>query len=132
MKTDLSILCWLLAWFPMIVLAIANGVARQKLYLRRLGDLRAHQVSTLVAVLLFWAYALAAAQLLPRLGTGSAWAVGLCWFFMTVAFEILFGRLRLRMSWSRLFHDYNVFKGRVWVLLLLWLLCLPRLVARAP
>lgn len=116
----------------MIVLAIANGVARQKLYLRKLGEQRAHQVSTLVAMLLFWAYAQLLTLILPTLSAGTAWGVGVCWFVMTVAFEILFGRYRMRMPWARLFHDYNLFAGRVWVLLLLWLLCLPRVVTNTP
>ena len=37
---------YLLAWFHMIFIAIANGLLRESAYGRHLTELRAHQVST--------------------------------------------------------------------------------------
>ncbi len=39
---------------------------------------------------------------------------------MTVAFEFLCGHFVLRRPWNWLLHDYNLFAGRVWVVLM-WL-----------
>lgn len=43
---------YVLAWFPMVVIAITNGGLRQAWYGKHLGELQAHQVSTLTAVIL--------------------------------------------------------------------------------
>jgi hypothetical protein len=47
---------YLLAWIPMVLIAIANGALRQAWYGKHLGELQAHQVSTVSGVLLFGAY----------------------------------------------------------------------------
>jgi hypothetical protein len=43
------------------------------------------------------------------------------WLGLTVAFELIFFHHAMGHPWSRLLHDYNVFAGRVWVTLLMWL-----------
>jgi hypothetical protein len=42
-----------------------------------------------------------------------------------VGFEFRFGHYVMGRSWSRLLADYNLFAGRVWVLVLLTVLCMP-------
>ena len=37
--------------------------------------------------------------------------VGFLWLSLTLAFEVLFGRLVMGASWERLASDYNVLKG---------------------
>jgi hypothetical protein len=44
---------YVLAWFPMVAIAIANGVVREAWYGKYLSELAAHQISTLIAVILF-------------------------------------------------------------------------------
>lgn len=47
---------YFIAWFPMIILAIANGFVREAWYKPQLGDLLAHQISTGILLLLFTLY----------------------------------------------------------------------------
>ena len=47
---------YILLWFPMVLIAIFNGVLRQSLYGPYMSELRAHQVSTLTAVVFFGLY----------------------------------------------------------------------------
>ncbi len=47
---------YVLAWFPMVAIAITNGVLRQAWYGKHLGELQAHQISTLTGVVLFGVY----------------------------------------------------------------------------
>ena len=49
---------------------------------------------------------------------------------MTVAFEFLFGHYVAGHSWDRLLHDYNLFAGRVWVVVLVWVTVAPYLFFR--
>ncbi|MEW6447103.1 MAG: hypothetical protein AB1426_03305, partial [Bacillota bacterium] len=51
--------------------------------------------------------------------------IGLIWLVLTVAFEFGFGHFVMGHSWSRLLHDYNLLKGRLWVLVLLWVAIAP-------
>ena len=37
---------YVLAWFPMIFIAIANGFFREKFLVSRFNELQAHQIST--------------------------------------------------------------------------------------
>lgn len=112
----------------MVIIAIVNGVVRQAWYGRYLGDLPAHQLSTLTALVLFGLYFWISFRFFPPTTAGQAWAIGFLWLGLTVAFEFLFGRYVAGHSWSRLFQDYNLGAGRVWVLIPLWLAVAPRLV----
>ena len=99
-------------------------------YGRYLSDLRAHQLSSLIGIVLFGLYIWFSLRR-ARPATGSqALAVGFLWLGLTVAFEFSFGHFVAGHSWSRLFQDYNLFAGRLWVLVLLWLTLAPYLFYR--
>jgi hypothetical protein len=119
-----------LAWIPMVFIAIVNGIAREKGYGRHMSELRAHQVSTLTGIAVFTIYAWALGRIWPLASAVQALAVGGIWLALTVAFEFLFGRLVRRLSWRLLAGDYNLLRGRVWPVFLLWLAALPCLVFR--
>ena len=44
---------YVLAWIPMVFIAIANGAIREGWYGKHVSELQAHQVSTVTGVLLF-------------------------------------------------------------------------------
>lgn len=112
---------YLAAWFPMIAIAIANGALRESWYGNRLPELRAHQVSTLAALLLFALYMMALFAWRPTRSLNQALAVGQLWLWLTLAFEFLFGHYVMGHPWQRLLHDYNLKAGRLWPLIPLWL-----------
>jgi hypothetical protein len=58
-----------------------------------------------------------------------AWAVGLMWVVLTLAFEFLAGHYLFHNPWSRLLEDYNVIRGRIWILVLITTLVSPRVCA---
>ena len=122
---------YVLFWFVLAVVAVLNGVVREATYGRRLPDLRAHQLSTLSGMLLsgmaVWAFSL----FFPIDSGRTAILIGLIWLGMTVAFEFGFGRYIAGHSWGKLFSDYDLVSGRVWIVFLVWILFLPYLVYRA-
>ena len=121
---------YVLAWFPMVAIAIANGALRESGYGQHLSELTAHQISTLTAVVLFGAYIWFVVQFWSPTSKAQAIAIGLLWFVMTVAFEFLFGHFVAGHSWERLLHDYNLLAGRVWPLVLVWVAVAPYLFFR--
>ncbi|HRH82541.1 MAG TPA: hypothetical protein PLW81_15995 [Thiobacillaceae bacterium] len=118
---------YLLAWLPMVAIAIANGWLRQAGYGPYLSELAAHQVSTLTGALMFALYIYWVMRCWPPASARRAWQVGLAWLAMTVAFEFLFGHFVAGHYWTRLLADYDLTAGRVWPLVLLWLLPPPHL-----
>ncbi len=116
-----------LLWLPLVFIAIVNGAIRDCTYQNALGELAAHQLSTLTGIILFgiyiWAIGLKWKLESPR----QAVAVGLLWLAFTVAFEFLFFHFVAGHPWSVLLEAYNVFEGRVWVLVLVFVAIAPYL-----
>jgi lysylphosphatidylglycerol synthetase-like protein (DUF2156 family) len=116
---------YILAWIPMVPIAIANGAMREALFRKRLGELRAHQLSCATGILLFALYVWALVRIWPPASSGQALAIGIIWLALTVAFEFSFGHFARGLSWGELLSDYNILAGRLWVLVLLWVTVAP-------
>jgi len=116
---------YLLGWIGLCAIAIANGVLREKTYGRTLGELRAHQLSTVLAIVVTTVAVYGLSRCFPLPTYALAWRVGGAWLLMTVVFEFVFGRVVAKHSWQRLLADYNLLAGRVWGVFLLWLFALP-------
>jgi len=121
----LLMLKYVLAWIPMVLIAIANGALREATYGKLMSELQAHQISTLSGLLLFSAYIWIVIRTWRPYTSGQAITVGLIWLGLTVAFEFLFGHYVVGQPWSKLLYDYNVFAGRVWVVVLIWVTLAP-------
>ncbi|MFO7975479.1 MAG: hypothetical protein R6V12_12685 [Candidatus Hydrogenedentota bacterium] len=110
-------------WVILLVLAILNAGVREKVYQPRVGEQPGHVISTLLFVALIWTVVYVFLALVKEVpSTRQLWVIGAAWTAATVAFEFLFGHYVAGHSWGRLFRDYNIFKGRVWMLVLLSLL----------
>lgn len=121
---------YILAWFPMVFLAIANGLFREKFLASRLNELQAHQLSTLSMILLFGIYAWILFRTWFPASANQALTIGFIWLALTIIFEFLFGHYVVGHSWSRLLQDYNILEGRLWVLVLIWITIAPYLIYR--
>lgn len=114
-----------LGWCLLAICGMANGIVRERTYARHLGELRAHQLSTLfmavAATLVSWCLA----RGWPLRDGASALRVGGGWLALTIAFEFVFGRYVAGHSWTRLWADYDLRRGRLWGLFLAWLAALP-------
>jgi len=119
------VLKYTVSWIGMVIIAIMNGVIRDAFYGKRLGELTAHQISTFTLIVLsgLYLWLLGLAWKIPS--SNQAITIGFIWLTLTVAFEFLFGHYVMKHPWARLFHDYNIFKGRIWVLVLIWITIAP-------
>jgi hypothetical protein len=118
-------LIYVLAWLGMAAIAILNGAIREASYSKSVGELRAHQISTLTGSLALGIYIWALMHLVPLQATYQAIAIGVIWLIMTIAFEFGFGHYVIKHPWSKLLADYNLRRGRVWLLFLIWLTVAP-------
>ena len=104
------------AWLLMLLLAIANGAARDLCYGQYLGELTRIQLSTIIAAV---AAGRSDARLMRRYPPprGPPLLLGLFWAGLTVTFEVHFFPRRRRRSWKRLFASYQLNEdscGRCW------------------
>ncbi|HEX7182845.1 MAG TPA: hypothetical protein VF756_13460 [Thermoanaerobaculia bacterium] len=116
---------YLLLWFPMLLIAFANGALREGWIRKHAGELQAHQISTVLLVLLFAVYIWIVVRVWPPASSGAAFAIGLMWLGLTLAFEFLFGHYVSGLSWSALLRDYDVLSGHLWAFVPLWVLVAP-------
>jgi hypothetical protein len=107
---------WIAGWVGLSAVATLNGTVRTLGYERWLGELAAHQVSTvlLIGALLGYTWVLHTWRPLPDRRT--ALEVGAAWALLTLAFEFGLGHYVLGRPWSVLLGDYDLTAGRVWVL----------------
>jgi hypothetical protein len=113
------------AWLVMLLVSIANGATRDFTYGKQMSELAAHQLSTVTSVLLLGTVIWAFVQLFPPSSGQKAICIGLFWMALTVAFEFIFFHFAGGHSWSQLLANYNILKGRVWVVVLLWVAVAP-------
>lgn len=117
----------ILVWFGFAVMAIAVAMVRIRVAEPRIGKQAAHVVFTILFSLLLYGCIAAFMNVADFSTPSSQWTLGIVWTAMTTAFEFLFGHYVAGHSWATLFADYNVFRGRIWVLVLLTTLLGPRL-----
>jgi hypothetical protein len=118
-------LTFILLWVGLLFLAIINGALRDFTYLKTLGEHRAHQLSTILLLLLISVYSYFVFGCWNLGSEREAILVGILWLTLTLAFEFLFGHFVAKNSWEKLLIDYNIFKGRLWILILIWTAIVP-------
>lgn len=121
---------YLVSWIPGIPIGIVNGILRISFYERFLTELHAHQLSVASFILFFGIYAFFILKWIKLFSMKGALKLGLIWLILTVGFEFLFGHFIMGHPWSSLFHDYNLFAGRLWVLVLAWIALAPSFLHR--
>jgi hypothetical protein len=118
-------LTYFVAWFPLVIIAIANATIRQVGYAKYVSELAAHQISTVTISILLGFYVWVLSNFFKLQSPSQAIGVGLMWLVMTVLVEFGFGYYVLGDPWSRLLHAYNILEGRVWGLFVLWVALSP-------
>lgn len=121
---------YLLAWFVMLLVSVANGTLRDFTYGDYVSELHAHQLSTLIGIILLGLVIRAYVHRWPPASAHQALFIGLFWTALTVAFEFLFFHYAAGHPWAELLANYDLLRGRIWVLLLVWVALAPWLFYR--
>jgi hypothetical protein len=118
----------LLIWLLFIPVAILNGMIRELTYKNSLGDSAGHQLSSLILVILFFLVLyLTFRKQVARLSTKTLFSIGMIWALLAAAFDFIFGHFVDHVDWNILIADYDLANGRLWPLVLLFLICSPYL-----
>lgn len=116
---------YLFLWLVLPMIGMLNGTIRQLVYTQFLGELPAHQLSTLTGMLFMGGFIWFITKRWPLSSLRQAGWVGGIWLLLTIGFEFGLGHYGLKVPWSVLLHDYNLLAGRTWVLLLIWIAVAP-------
>jgi hypothetical protein len=105
-------------WVLFIIPAILNGISIG-IYAPYTDELLTHQISSVIFCMVIFAVTYFFLKYSGVSGTSRQFIyVGLIWLRLTVSFEFLFGYFVIGYSWQRLLYDYNIFEGRIWLLVL--------------
>jgi hypothetical protein len=117
-------------WIFFIVLAIVNGVIRDKFLVPLLGRRLALPFSGISLSLMIFATTFVSLPIFDSHESSQYWLIGGVWLVMTILFEFLFGRFVMGDSWEKLLDAYKVNKGNLWLLVLLVIALSPYLAAK--
>jgi hypothetical protein len=119
----------LAVWPLFLVTAVTLGAVRERVIAPALGEQAAHVVGTLLFIAamlaIMWVFVGKISGSVQRL---DLWLIGVMWTAMTVCFEFGFFHFVAGVPWEKLLADYNLFAGRLWVLVLLTTLCGPAMI----
>jgi hypothetical protein len=116
-------------WLVILILANINGAVREALLIRSLGPVTGRAFSTIllsgIVFLLTWL----TIRWIGPTRPGEAFQIGVFWLALTLAFEFLVGHYVFRQPWPALLEDYDLKRGRIWILTLVVVLFAPLVAA---
>lgn len=116
---------YLVGWFVLLAVAMVNGALRESTYGKYVSELSAHQLSCVTGILLFALVIHQYVRRWPPASAREAWRIGIFWTLLTVAFEFLFFHYVGGHSWEALLANYDIASGRLWPLILVWVMVAP-------
>jgi phosphate/sulfate permease len=117
-------------WIILLAAAVVNGTIRQKFISTLLDEHPAHLVSTILLALIIFIVASLFIRAKGITESSTLLLIGGLWVALTMAFEFLFFHYAAGVPWTRLLADYNILKGRIFVLVLLSSLLSPLIASR--
>ena len=115
----------LIGFIFIALLETLNGIFRVRFLIKRFGKKNAKIVSFVLGATLIY---LLNSLLLPWIdpsGLIQAFSVGLTWAALMVAYDVYVGRKLFKLSWDLILEDFNVLKGNLLSLGILFILFLP-------
>ena len=116
-------------WLMLMILAIVNVNAREKLFGPHKSNLSVQQLSTLLfsSAVFFVSFVLVGLGDFTEPGNSFIF-LGLIWLVLIISFEFITGHFTFSNAWKKLFADYSLLNGRIWLLVLINTLTAPRII----
>jgi hypothetical protein len=113
-----------------LVLAILNGILREKVLVPALGSAAGLVASGILLSVCILFIAWMGAPWYGLLPSRQWFLIGVFWLLLTLIFEFGFGRIAQHKTWTELFEAYTFKGGNIWPLVLLVTLFAPWLMAK--
>jgi hypothetical protein len=119
-------------WCGILVLASLNGALRDLVLAPRWSDAPARALSTIVLCGLILLVTWLTIGWIHPTTRRQALGVGVLWTGLTLGFEFLAGHFLFHKPWAILLEDYDLRRGRIWILVLVMTLLAPAWFWRRP
>jgi hypothetical protein len=120
-----------LVWLLLMAAEVAHGVVRAVFLVPVVGDFPSRQIGVFTGTIINATIGWLSIRWIRPARASDAIKVGLQWALLTIAFELIFGRLVANASWPRLLSDYDLRRGGLLGLGLLALAFIPLATAKA-
>ena len=106
-------------WIMLAVSAIVVATFRVVVLLPQIGEQTAHQLGTGLYLIVQFIIICLFIRKMKIKDVKTLLGIGIFWVVITIIFEFVFGHFVMGHPWQKLFADYNLFNGRLWVLVLI-------------
>lgn len=106
-------------WVILAIAAIATATFRIYVLLPSFGEQTAHQLGTILYMIVQFLIIYFFIKNIRIKETKTLLGIGIFWVVITIIFEFIFGHYIMGHPWQKLFADYNLLNGRLWVLVLI-------------
>lgn len=121
----------IIVWFLLVIAAIINGIFRVSIMEKQFSAEVSHILSTLILLTLIgFITFFYLKKTTYQYSKKELMITGVIWFGLTILFEFIFGHFVAGHSWEKLLSDYNLFNGRIWILILISNLFFPYLIGK--
>jgi hypothetical protein len=106
-------------WVILLVAAFANGGIREVLIVPQVGEQLGHVIGVVVLSGVIFGITCVFVKTVGQMPSSAWFLVGLFWLVLSLLFEFGFFHYGMHEPWERLLADYNLFRGRL--LIVVWL-----------
>ncbi|MCW8804116.1 MAG: hypothetical protein OQK57_06935 [Ignavibacteriaceae bacterium] len=106
-------------WFILAISAIVVATFRIGVLLPPFGEQTAHQLGTVLYLVVQFSVIYIFIKKIKVKEVKTLLGIGIFWVVITIIFEFAFGHYVMGHPWQKLFADYNLLNGRIWVLVLI-------------
>jgi hypothetical protein len=106
-------------WLILLVAAFINGGIREMLIVPRVGEQVGHIIGVVVFSGAIFGITYVFVKAMGQLPSSTLFLIGLFWLVLSLLFEFGFFHYVMHEPWEKLLADYNIFKGRL--LIIVWL-----------
>lgn len=102
-------------WLVVFLAAFVNGGIREMLMVPRVGEQVGHVIGLIVFSGAIIGVTYVFVKALEPLPSSTLSLIGLFWLILSLLFEFGFFHYVMNESWSTLLADYNIFRGRLFI-----------------
>jgi hypothetical protein len=106
-------------WVMLAISAIVVATFRNAVLLPTFEEQTAHQLGTVLYLIVQFSIIFFFIKKIKTKEAKTLLGIGIFWVVITVIFVFLFGHFVMSYPWKKLLADYNLFNGRLWVLVLI-------------
>lgn len=106
-------------WLLLLLAAFINGAIRETLIVPRVGEQIGHIISVVMFSSVIFGITYVLVKALVPVPSSTLFHIGLFWLVLSLIFEFGFFHYVMHEPWEKLLADYNVFRGRL--LIVVWL-----------